>query len=521
MERKSKSTFIASRIAPYNPDMSTSAATDVSVRTTYEPVIGLEVHVQLLTASKIFCSCSTRFGAPPNTNVCPVCLGMPGALPVLNRKAVEFATLAALALNCRINETSIFARKNYFYPDLPKGYQISQYDKPLAEHGFIEISSQSLRGTDAGGGARATKIGITRVHLEEDAGKSLHEGFPGSDLKTAIDLNRTGVPLIEIVSEPDIAAPDEAYEYLTRLKEIILYTGVSDCNMEEGSLRCDANVSVRPRGQKELGTKAEIKNVNSFRFIREALVYEIARQIEVIEGGGKIVQETRLYNSEEGKTYSMRSKEQAHDYRYFPEPDLLPLVVDEKWKAEIAKTLPELPEALRARLVKEYGITEYDAQVLTVSKSLADQFEAAAKAAKNPKRVANLVQSELMGRLNARGVGIERSPISMKGVASSADLVESGAISGKMLKDLYDFCFERGKDFPEVYDEEGRPQQSSDTSALEKIIDEVIAANPRQLEQYRGGKTTMLGFFVGQVMKASKGQANPKLVNELLAKKLG
>ncbi len=521
MERKSKSTFIASRIAPYNPDMSTSADTDVSVRTTYEPVIGLEVHVQLLTASKIFCSCSTRFGAPPNTNVCPVCLGMPGALPVLNRKAVEFATLAALALNCRINETSIFARKNYFYPDLPKGYQISQYDKPLAEHGFIEISSQSLRGTDAGGGARATKIGITRVHLEEDAGKSLHEGFPDSDLKTAIDLNRTGVPLIEIVSEPDIATPDEAYEYLTRLKEIILYTGVSDCNMEEGSLRCDANVSVRPRGQKELGTKAEIKNVNSFRFIREALVYEIARQIEVIEGGGKIVQETRLYNSQEGKTYSMRSKEQAHDYRYFPEPDLLPLVVDEKWKAEIAKTLPELPEALRARLVKEYGITEYDAQVLTVSKSLADQFEAAAKAAKNPKRVANLVQSELMGRLNARGVGIERSPISMKGVASSADLVESGAISGKMLKDLYDFCFERGKDFPEVYDEEGRPQQSSDTSALEKIIDEVMAANPKQLEQYRGGKTTMLGFFVGQVMKASKGQANPKLVNELLAKKLG
>jgi aspartyl-tRNA(Asn)/glutamyl-tRNA(Gln) amidotransferase subunit B len=506
-------------------DMSTSADTSVAAHTAYEPVIGLEVHVQLLTASKIFCSCSTRFGAPPNTNVCPVCLGMPGALPVLNRRAVEFAALAAMALNCRINEASIFARKNYFYPDLPKGYQISQYDKPLAEHGYIEIQTLNtlrLRSGQAGdtGDHGVKKIGITRLHLEEDAGKSLHEGFPDSDEKTAIDLNRTGVPLIEIVSEPDIATPDEAYEYLTRLKEIILYTEVSDCNMEEGSLRCDANVSVRPRGQKELGTKAEIKNVNSFRFIREALVYEIARQVEVIEAGGKIVQETRLYNSHEGKTYSMRSKEQAHDYRYFPEPDLLPLVVDEKWKAEIRKTLPELPEARRARLVKEYLITEYDAQVLTVSKLLADQFEAAAKAAKNPKRVANLVQGELMGRLKAKGVEIESSPISMKGVAASADLVESGVISGKMLKDLYDLCFERGKDFPEVYDEEGRPQQSSDTSALEKIIDEIVAANPKQLEQYRAGKKTMIGFFVGQVMKASKGQANPQLVNELLVKKL-
>ena len=504
--------------------MPTTAET-VSAHTTYEPVIGLEVHVQLLTATKIFCSCSTRFGAPPNTNVCPVCLGMPGALPVLNRKAVEFATLAAMALNCRINQTSIFARKNFFYPDLPKGYQISQYDKPLAEHGYIEVpaskaddGNQKLRTENRQ--LRTRRIGITRVHLEEDAGKSLHEGFPDAAEKTAIDLNRTGEPLIEIVSEPDIATPDEAYEYLTRLKEIILYTGVSDCNMEEGSLRCDANVSVRPRGQRELGTKAEIKNVNSFRFIREALVYEIARQIEVIEAGGKIVQETRLYNSHEGKTYSMRSKEQAHDYRYFPEPDLLPLVVDEKWKAEITKTLPELPEARRARLVKEYGITEYDAQVLTVSKSLADQFEAAAKAAKNPKRVANLVQGELMGRLKAKGVEIDQSPISMQGVAASADLVESGAISGKMLKDLYDLSFERNKDFPEVYEQEGRPQQSSDTSALEKIIDEVIAANPKQLEQYRAGKTTMIGFFVGQVMKASKGQANPQLVNELLTRKL-
>ncbi len=490
--------------------MSTSLDASVAAAAKYEPAIGLEVHVQLLTATKIFCSCSTRFGSPPNTNVCPVCLGMPGALPVLDRKAVEFAMLAAMALNCRINETSIFARKNYFYPDLPKGYQISQYDKPLAEHGFIEVP---------GNGGRK-KIGITRVHLEEDAGKSLHEGFPDSAERTAIDLNRTGVPLIEIVSEPDIATPDEAYEYLTRLKEIILYTGVSDCNMEEGSLRCDANVSVRPRGQKEFGTKTEIKNVNSFRFIREAVVYEIGRQVELIEAGGKITQETRLYNSNEGKTYGMRSKEQAHDYRYFPEPDLLPLVVDEKWKAEITRSLPELPEARRERMVNEYGITEYDAQVLTFSKSLADQFETAAKAAKNPKRVANLVQGELMGRLKAKGIEIEQSPISMKGVAASADLVESGAISGKMLKDLYDLGFERGEDFPQVYEEEGRPRQSSDTSALEKIIDDVLAANPKQLEQYRAGKKTMLGFFVGQAMKASKGQANPQLVNELLIKKL-
>lgn len=482
----------------------------MSARARYEPVIGLEVHVQLLTASKIFCSCSTRFGDPPNSNVCPVCIGLPGALPVLNRKAVEFAVLAAMAINCRINQTSIFARKNYFYPDLPKGYQISQYDRPLAEHGWIQIP--------AGRGTK--KIGITRLHLEEDAGKSLHDGFPDSQEKTAIDLNRSGVPLIEIVSEADIASPDEAYEYLTRLKEIILYTGVSDVNMEEGSLRCDANVSVRPRGQKEFGTKTEVKNVNSFRFIRQALEYEIDRQIGIVGSGGKITQETRLYNANEGKTYGMRSKEEAHDYRYFPEPDLLPLVVDEKWQQAIRDTLPELPEARRQRMIAEYGITPQDAQVLTVGKSLADQFEAAAKAAKNPKRVANLVQSELMGRLKAKGLDIEQSPISMKGVAFSADLAESGAISSKMLKDFYDLSFERGKDFPIVYEEEGRPQQSSDTSALEKIIDQVIAANSKEVEQYRAGKKTVIGFFVGQVMKLSKGQANPQLVNQLLTKKL-
>jgi len=428
---------------------------------------------------------------------------------VLNRKVVEFAVLAAMALNCRINETSIFARKNYFYPDLPKGYQISQYDKPLAEFGWVEVGADE----------KAKKVGIARLHLEEDAGKSLHEGFIDSAETTAIDLNRSGVPLIEIVSEPDIASPDEAYEYLARLKEIILYTGVSDCNMEEGSLRCDANVSVRPRGQKQFGTKTEIKNVNSFRFIREALEYEIERQIGVVETGGTISQETRLYNSTEGKTYSMRSKEQAHDYRYFPEPDLLPLVVDEERQEEIRRTLPELPEARRERMIADYGITAYDAQVLTFSKALADQFEEAARSAKNPKRVANLVQSEILGRLKAKNLEITQSPISMKGVALSSDLVESGVISGKMLKDLYDLCFERGQDFRAVYEKE-KPQQITDSSAIETIIDDVIMANPKQVEQYRAGKTTVIGFFVGQVMKASKGQANPQLVNELLTKKL-
>ncbi len=487
--------------------LATAVTLSPEVRAKYEPVIGLEVHVQLLTETKAFCGCQNKFGAPPNTNVCPVCLGLPGALPVLNKRAVEFATLASLALNCQVRERSIFARKNYFYPDLPKGYQISQFDKPLAEHGWIEVPN----------GESKKRIGITRLHMEEDAGKSLHDGFPDSATRTYVDLNRCGTPLIEIVSEPDMRTPEEAFEYLTRLKEIIVYTGVSDGNMEEGSLRCDANVSVRPRGQEKFGTKAEVKNVNSFRFIRAALEYEIERQIEIVEFGGRVVQETRLYNANEGRTYSMRSKEQAHDYRYFPEPDLPPLIVPEVWKTEIAARMPELPEARRARMISEYGITEQDAHTLTATREFADQFESAASAAKNPRRVANLVQSELTMRLKA--ANLERSPISMKGIAQAADLAEEGKLSSKQLKQLFDLCFAKGEDFGPVYERE-KPQQISDASTLEKMIDEVIAANPAQVEQYRKGKKTVAAFFVGQVMKASKGQANPALLNELVTRKL-
>lgn len=476
----------------------------------YEPVIGLEVHVQLLTATKAFCGCANRFGSEPNTNICPVCLGLPGALPVLNAKAVEFATLASLALNCQVRERSVFARKNYFYPDLPKGYQISQYDKPLAEHGWIDVP-------DAQG--KTKRIGITRLHMEEDAGKSLHDGFADSNTRTYLDLNRCGTPLVEIVSEPDIRTPDEAFEYLTRLKEILLYTAVSDCNMEEGSLRCDANVSVRPRGQEKFGTKAEVKNVNSFRYIRAALEYEIERQVELIEAGGRVVQETRLWNASEGRTYSMRSKEQAHDYRYFPEPDLPPLVLTPEYIGETEKNLPELPEARRARMIAEYELNEKDARTLTAEREFADRFEAAARTAKNPRRVANLLLSEIGGRLKALDLQQENSPVSMAGIVFAADLLEEGKISSKQLKGLLDICFERGEDFPVVYERE-KPQQITDTSAIEKMIDEVIAANPKQVEQYRGGKKTVAGFFVGQVMRLSKGQANPALLNELVTKKL-
>ena len=476
----------------------------------YQPVIGLEVHVQLLTESKAFCGCVNRYGGEPNTHVCPTCLGLPGALPVLNRRAVELAVLAAKAIHCEIRETSIFSRKNYFYPDSPKGYQISQFDRPIAENGWICVP-------DATGAAK--RIGITRLHLEEDAGKSLHDGFADSVSRTYIDLNRCGTPLVEIVSEPDLSTPDEAFEYLTRLKEILLYTGVSDCNMEEGSLRCDANVSVMLKGAAKFGTKAEVKNVNSFRFIRAALEYEIERQIEVLEGGGRVAQESRLWNSAEGRTYSMRSKEQAHDYRYFPEPDLPPLAVGEAWQREILKALPELPEARRARMIAEYDITQQDAMTLTATRAFADRFEEAAKAAKSPKRVVSLITSELTGRLKAVALELEQSPVTLKGIVQAADLAESGELSSKMLKQLLDTCFAENKDFAEVY-ERDKPRQISDAGAIEAMIDEVIAANPKQVAQYRGGKKTVAAFFVGNVMRLSKGQANPALLNELVTRKL-
>src|ERR1035437_4643071 len=501
-------------VARIEVNMSTMSAVSPEVLAKYQPVIGLEVHVQLLTESKAFCGCVNRYGGEPNTHVCPTCLGLPGALPVLNRRAVELAVLAAKAIHCEIRETSIFSRKNYFYPDSPKGYQISQFDQPLAEHGWIDVPA-----FDATGAAVTKRIGITRLHMEEDAGKSLHDGFADSVSRTYIDLNRCGTPLIEIVSEPDIRTPDEAFEYLTRLKEILLYTGVSDCNMEEGSLRCDANVSVRLKGAPKFGTKAEVKNVNSFRFVRAALEYEIERQIEVIESGGRVIQESRLWNSGEGRTYSMRSKEQAHDYRYFPEPDVPPLIVTPEFLAETKKKLPELPEARRARMIAEYDLNKQDSFTLTATREFADRFEAAAKTARNPRRVANVLLSEMGGRLKALGLEQEQSPVSMAGIVLGADLLDEGKISSKQMKQILDVCFEKGEAFPAVYERE-KPEQITDSSALEAMIDQVIAANPKQVEQYKAGKTTLAGFFVGQVMKASKGQANPALLNELVTRKL-
>ncbi len=481
-----------------------------AVLESYEPVIGLEVHVQLQTRSKIFCACSTRFGDPPNTNVCPVCLGLPGALPVLNRVAVEMAMKAALALNCRINAFSRFARKNYFYPDLPKGYQISPYEQPLAEHGCLTIHTP--------GGPK--RIGITRVHLEEDAGKSMHEGFPDSDRRSYVDLNRSGVPLIEIVSEPDICSSAEAYDYLTRLKQVLQYIEVSDCNMEEGSLRCDANVSVRRRGTAEFGVKAEVKNLNSFRFLQKALDYEISRQARLLESGGAVVQETRLWNVEEQKTVSMRSKEYAHDYHYFPEPDLMPLVISETEIEQVRGTLPELPEARRQRFLTGYGLREYDAGVLTASRALADYYEEAARAAGDPRAAANWVQGDLLGALNAASKDITQSPVSAQHLGELVRLINEGRISGKIAKTVFEKMFASGKSPGRVIEEEGLAQ-ISDPARIEAVIQEVMAANPRQVEQYRGGKSGVFAFFVGQVMKATRGQANPAMVNELLKKHLG
>ena len=481
-----------------------------SVLTKYEPVIGLEVHVQLGTKTKIFCSCPVEFGAPPNTNVCPVCLGLPGALPVLSRQAVELAMEAALALKCRINSFSRFARKNYFYPDLPKGYQISQYDQPLAEHGHLDIPD-----------ARGKKtVGVTRVHMEDDAGKSIHDGFADSDRFTYVDLNRSGTPLIEIVSDPDMRSPDEAYAYLTELKQMMQYIGISDCDMEKGQLRCDANVSVRPRGVENFGTKVEVKNLNSFRFLKMALEHEIERQVEVIESGRKVVQETRLYNADTGQTVGMRSKEHAHDYRYFPEPDLVPLRISEHWLHEVSQKLPELPADRRDRFVSVYGLREYDAQVLALTRAMGDYFEAAAKVAGDGRATANWVSGDLMGLLNASGKGIADSPVRAEYLGELVALINQGELSGKLAKEVLPKMFETGEAAQAIMDRKGL-RQISDAGALDKIVDDVLAANPKQVEQYRGGKTTVLGFLVGQVMKASRGQANPAAVNEALKHKLG
>src|SRR5271167_3870312 len=475
----------------------------------YEPVIGLEVHVQLATRTKIFCGCPTSFGAEPNSNVCPVCMGLPGALPVLNRQAVELAIEAALALNCKVNTRSIFARKNYFYPDLPKGYQISQYDEPLAERGHVDIH------TDGAG----KRIGITRVHMEDDAGKSIHDGFRDSDRYSYIDLNRSGTPLIEIVSDPDMRSSDEAYAYLTELKQVLQYVEVSTCDMEKGHLRCDANVSVRLRGAEKFGTKAEVKNLNSFRFLKLALDYEIARQVALIESGGRVMQETRLFNAATGETVGMRSKEHAHDYRYFPEPDLVPLRVSEHWLHEVKSHLPELPADRRQRFATQYDLREYDAQVLTLTREIGDYFETAAKVSGDGRSAANWVSGDLMGLLKAAGKEITESPVSAEKLGELIALISKGELTGKLAKEILPKMFETG-DAPSTIMEREGLKQISDSGALEKIIDEVLAANPKQVEQYKSGKTAVIGFLVGQVMKASRGQANPASVNTLLKEKL-
>ncbi len=472
--------------------------------------MGLEVHVQLGTNTKIFCGCPNEFGSAPNSNVCPVCLGLPGALPVVSRRAVELAVSAGLALHCRINPFSRFARKNYFYPDLPKGYQISQYDQPLAEHGYLDIITETGK----------KRIGVTRVHMEDDAGKSMHEGFRDSDRYTYVDLNRSGTPLIEIVSEPDLRSPDEAYAYMTEIKQVLQYIGVSDCDMEKGQLRCDANVSVRLRGAKEFGTRAEIKNLNSFRNLKLAAEYEILRQIEIVEGGGKVIQETRLFNADSGVTVSMRSKEQAHDYRYFPEPDLVPLRVSEHWLHEIKSTLPELPADRRERFINIYSLREYDAQVLTLTRETGDYFEAAAVISGDGRNTANWVVGDLMGLLKAAGKEITASPVSAAHLGELVALIGKGELSGKLAKEILPKMFETG-DSPSVVMEREGLKQISDTGALEKIVDDVLAANPKQVEQYRSGKSAVMGFLVGQVMKASRGQANPAAATEVLKAKLG
>jgi aspartyl-tRNA(Asn)/glutamyl-tRNA(Gln) amidotransferase subunit B len=475
----------------------------------YQAVIGLEVHAQLLTKSKIFCGCSTRFGAAPNSQTCPVCLGFPGALPVLNRKVVEYAIRAGLATNCRIAPRSIFARKNYFYPDLPKGYQISQYELPICSNGHLDIELED----------DVKRIGITRIHMEEDAGKLVHGDVPGLGSGSGVDLNRACTPLLEIVSEPDMRSADEAVAYLKKLHQIIVYLGICDGNMEEGSFRCDANVSVMQADSDRFGTRTETKNVNSFRFVKQAIEYEIERQIEVIEDGGRIIQETRLFDPATGTTRSMRGKEEAHDYRYFPDPDLVPLVISNDWMEDVRLSLPELPDLKRKRYVRELGLSAYDAEVLTSARELGEYFEECVALYPQAKTVANWVMGEVTRALNEENRSINDCPVTPVRLAALLELLENGTISGKIAKTVFDEMWRTGQEPVRIVKEKGLVQVS-DSSAIEAIIDEVLVREAGQVAEYRGGKEKVFGFFVGQVMRASKGKANPALVNEILLKKL-
>lgn len=478
----------------------------MSTHSKYETVVGLEVHVELHTKSKIFCGCSTSFGAPPNTHTCPVCLGHPGVLPVLNRQAVEYAMKAALAINCEVAEWCKFDRKNYFYPDSPKAYQISQFDQPIGENGWIDIEVNG----------QTKRIGITRLHLEEDAGKLTHiDGGFGS----LADFNRVGTPLVEIVSEPDISSPEEAKAYLEKLRAIMQYCDVSDVKMEEGSLRCDANISIRPRGQEKLGTRAELKNMNSFRGVQRGLEYEELRQADVLDSGGIVVQETRRWDEGQGKTISMRSKEEAHDYRYFPDPDLVRLHIDADWKARVKASIPELPDARQARYIQEYGLSSYDAGVLTASMKLANFFEDSLKHTSDAKASTNWITGELLGYLNANGLELDEVKISGQGLGEMIQLIEKGTISNKIAKTVFKSWVETGKSPQQIVEEQGLVQ-ISDESAILAVVDAVIAANPQSVEDFRNGKDKAIGFLVGSVMKETKGKANPGLVNKLLTERL-